>query len=134
MRKIKEMDRRGFSLRIDMVCQIAIKVLQQREQSGGIGSKELTLGHHWITRFLNRHTHLASKFSMQVKKQHIVTSDPKVQKHAFSILGPLIRQVNIKTSNIYNMDKKGLQMGKSARVKVIYVRGRRSPPLMSDSD
>ena len=61
VRKIEEIDRRGFPLRVDMVRQMAIKVLQQREQSGGIGSKELTLGRHWITRFLNRYTHLASK-------------------------------------------------------------------------
>ena len=32
------------------------------------------------------------------------------------------------------MDEKGLQMGKSARVKVIYVRGRKSPPLMKDGN
>ena len=32
------------------------------------------------------------------------------------------------------MDEKGLQMGKSARVKVIYVRGRKSPPLMTDGN
>ena len=32
------------------------------------------------------------------------------------------------------MDEKGLQMGKSARVKVICVRGRKSPPLMTDGN
>lgn len=32
------------------------------------------------------------------------------------------------------MDKKGLQIGKSTRVKVICVHGRKSPPLMTDGN
>ena len=61
-----------------------------------------------------------------------MNSDPKILKHAFDVLATVIR--NIDPHNIYNMDEKGLQMGKSARVKVICVRGRRSPPLMTDGD
>ena len=97
------------------------------------GSKDTgRLGRHWITRFLNRNPHLASKFSTQVKKQRIVSSNPKILKQSFEVLGPLIKKHSIQPYNIYNMDEKGLQMGKSARVKVICVRGRKSPPLMKD--
>lgn len=129
--RIEEMDQRGFPLRVDMVRVMALKVLQQRE---GIDTMNVALGQHWITRFLDRHIHLASKFSTQVKKQRIVSSDPKILKHAFDVPGPLIRRLQIQPSNIYNMDEKGLQMRKSARVKVICVRGRRSPPLLTDGD
>ena len=80
-----------------------------------------------MSRFLNRHTHLASKFSTQVKKQRITSSNPKLLKQSFDTLGPLINKNSIQPYNIYNMDEKGLQMGKSAHVKVICVRGRKSP-------
>ena len=61
------MDRRGFPMCVDHVCEMALKVLQEQEGT-------LTLGKHWIPRFLNRYLHLALKFSSQVKKQQIVNS------------------------------------------------------------
>ena len=132
VKRIEEMDRRGFPLRVDMVRHMGVRILQQREKLAN--AHDVILGKHWITRFLDRHPHLASKFSTQVKKQRIVSSNPKILRGAFEILGPLIRQFNILPQNVYNMDEKGLQMGKSARVKVICVRGRRSPPLQTDGD
>ena len=116
VKQIEDMDRRGFLLRVDLVRALAQKILENWERDPG--APVPTLGKHWITRFLNRHTHLASKFSTQVKKQRIVSSDPKVLKHAFEVLGPLIQDLHIVPRNIYNMDEKGLIMGKSARVKV----------------
>lgn len=126
VKQIEDMDRRGFPMRVDMVQELALKILNKREGGGS-----LTLGQHWITRFLNRHPQLSSKFSTQVR---IVKSDPKIIKQAFDVLGSMICTFNIIPRNIYNMDEKGLQMGKSARVKVICVRGRRSPPLMKDGN
>ena len=115
-----------------MVKQMAVKVLQQREHGEELDKWRNvvlpTLGTHWISRFLDRYPHLASKFSTQVKKQRIMNSDPKILKHAFEVLRSLIRA--IQPHNIYNMDEKGLQMGKSAQVKVICARGRRSPPIV----
>ena len=63
-----------------------------------------------------------------------MNSDPKILKQAFDILGPLIKRRHIQPHNIYNMDEKGLIMGKSARVKVICVRGRKSPPLIKEGN
>ena len=53
-------------------------------------------------------------------------------KHAFDVLATVIR--NIQPHDIYNMDEQGLLMGKSPRVKVICIHGRRSLPLMKDGD
>ena len=92
------------------------------------------LGQHWISRFLNRHPHLSSKFSTQVHKQRIIKSNPKILKQAFSVLGNMIRTLNIVTQNIYTMDEKGLIMGKSTKVKVICVRERKSPPLLKEGN
>ena len=84
--------------------------------------------------FLQRHKHLTTKFSSQVKKQRITNSSPEILKKALHKLGKIIRLHNILPENIYNMDEKGIIQGKSPRVKVICVRGRRSPPLMKDGD
>jgi len=119
VKRIEIMDCHSFPLRVDMVHHMATRILHQRENS-----KALSLGKYWITRFLNKHTYLASKFSIQVKKQRIVSYDPKILRQAFDVLDPFIRQFHIKAQNLYNIYEKGLQMGKSPRVKVICVRSR----------
>lgn len=131
VKQIEDMDRQGFLIRVDHVRKTALRILGERE---GQTQNIVYLGKHWISRFLNRHSHLASKFSTQVQKQRIVSSNPKVLRQSFDILGPLIKKNSIQPYNIYNMDEKGLQMGKSARVKVICMHGRKSPPLMQDGN
>ncbi len=106
VKHIEDIDQRGFLKHVDHVREMALEVLQEQEGTP-------TLGKHWIPRFLNRHPHLASKFSSQVKKQQIVNSKPKALKHSFDTLGPLIKKYNIQPYNIYNMDEKAIQMGKS---------------------
>ena len=125
IKQIEDMDHRGFPMRVDHVREIALKLLDGEK---GRSKDTARLDRHWITRFLNRNPHLASKFSTQVKKQRIVCSNPKILKQSFEVLGPLIKKNSIQPYNIYNMDEKGLQMGRSARVKVICVWGRKSPP------
>lgn len=128
VKQVKDMDRRGFPMRVDMVRILALKILKKRE------GESAALGKHWKTQFMNRHPQLSSKFSTQVHKQRIVKSNPQILKQAFDVLGSMIKTFQILLRNIYNMDEKGLQMGKSARVKVICMRGRRSPPLMNDGN
>lgn len=84
--------------------------------------------------FLKRHPHLTTKFSSQVKKQRIMNSNPEILRKALYKLGRTIKERDILPENTYNMDEKAIIHGKSARVKVICVRGRRSPPLMKDGD
>jgi len=72
--QIDEMDRRGFPMRVDMACQLASKILADRERENDV--EPPVLGKKWIVRFLNRHAHLATKLSTQVHKQRIVSSDP----------------------------------------------------------
>src|SRR5258705_3194752 len=67
VKHIQDIDQRSFPKRVDHVREMALDVLQEQEGTP-------TLGKHWIPRFLNRHPHLASKFSSQVKKQRIVNS------------------------------------------------------------
>ena len=86
VKQIEDMDRRGFAMRVD---RVPLKVLWQRE---GPDERTVQLGEHWISRCLNRHPHLASKFSTQVHKQRIISSDPKVLQQSFDVLGPIIKR------------------------------------------
>ena len=107
VKQIEDMDNRGFPLRVDSVKEMALKLVLNREGQTR-DTATMALGKNWITRFLDRHPHLASKFSTQVKKQRIMNSNPKILKQSFDKLGPIIRQYNIQPYNIYNMDEKGL--------------------------
>jgi hypothetical protein len=42
-----------------------------------------TLGKNWITRFLSRHSDLASKFSSPLDKQQSFTSNPQILQDFF---------------------------------------------------
>ena len=59
VKKIKDMGQQGFPLKVDMVKQMAIKVLQHFEHEGEldrwVNVVLPTLGTHWISRFLDRH-------------------------------------------------------------------------------
>lgn len=52
------MDCQGFPLRVDMVQDLAVTILQERD---GNDAMELGFtGKHWISQSLNRHPHLAT--------------------------------------------------------------------------
>lgn len=99
-------------------------------------NKEMDIsGKNYIQKgFLKRHPHLTTKFSSQVKKQRILNSNPDILQKALDKLGWTVKELDMLPENMWNMDEKAIIHGKSARVKVICVRGRRSPPLMKDGD
>lgn len=114
-------------MRVDNVRQMVNKILEKKEMEPS--------GKNYIRKaFLKRHEHLTTKFSSQVKKQRILSSNPVILKRSLDKLGKTIKDLSILPENTYNMDEKAILHGKSPRVKVICVRGRRSPPLMKDGD
>lgn len=94
-----------------------------------------TVGVHYIKQsFLPRHPTLTTKFSSQVKRQKVMNSDPALLSRLLHKLGEALQLRNIKPENLYNMDEKAIIQGKSARVKVICTRGRKSPPHITDGN
>lgn len=122
------MDCQGLPIRVDGVRFMIMRILKGKKRAISV------LGKNYIPRFLDRHPHLASKFSSQVKKQRIVASNPLILEPAMIKFGELLKERDIKPGNMYNMDEKAIILGKSARVKVLCVRGRRSPPKMTDGN
>lgn len=120
---IEGLNKWGLPPRVEMVTDFAIKILISAERNH-------KLGKHWISIFLDRHPQLCTKFSTQVQKQRVLAGYPSVVKGCFNKLQPIITSHNIQPQHTYNMDEKGFLMGMGASVKVICVRGRKSPPLI----
>jgi len=118
----KEQDNCGFPPRLDMVKSMALFLYKKRT-----GDKGKSLGKNWITRFLDRHPDMATKFSTKLDRQRAHASCPRLLRDYFSKLSRIIHQHNLKGFQIFNMDEKGFLMGIAARAKVICHRRRRNP-------
>lgn len=70
------MDDWGFPLRLALVHEMAAYLVQKRN----LGRK---LGKRWLTRFLDRHPELASKFSMRLERQRAYAENPVVIQDYF---------------------------------------------------
>src|SRR5690606_8736853 len=65
------------------------------------------VGENWITRFLNRHPDLSSKFITNIDSKRVAQSVPEVIKHHFNLLKKVIAGSNIQPEHTWNMDEKG---------------------------
>ena len=115
VRWIYRLELAGFPPRIEHVRE-AVMLLRKEALEENLQS---IIGQHWITRFLDRHPDLVAKFSSAFDKKRIKASDPKVLIDHFRRLGGLIRKFDIPEEMWFNMDEKGIMMGKSDRCKVI---------------
>jgi len=118
----KEQDNRGFPPRLDMVKSMALFLYEKRT-----GDKRKSLGKNWITRFLNRHPDMATKFNTKLDRQRAHASCPWLLRDYFSKLVRIIHQHNLKVFQIFNMDEKGFLIGIAARGKVLCHRRQRNP-------
>jgi len=96
--------------------------------------RKISLEKNWITRFLNRHPVLSSKFANRIDRQRSYASNPCIILEHFWKLGNIIRKHNIKPQAIANMDEKGFVMGYSKRTKVLTRRGRKNPRVKQDGN
>ena len=117
VRWIYRLEEFGFPPRTQHVKE-AVSLLKESTWTEGVGK-------NWITRFLNRHPDLVSKFSSQFDKKRLKMSNPEVVNSHFSKVRKLQHQYNLKDSNTYNVDEKGFRLGISDRAKVICKRRER---------
>lgn len=120
---MEALDDKGFPARVNMLRELAQQLLAKRKS-------QHELGQHFISRFLNRHPSLSTKFSSQIHRQRALASNPQLIYQYFNKLQKVITKRNIGDGQIYNMDEKGILMGVASRVKVICRRGRRNPTLI----
>lgn len=111
---IANLDNSGFPPRVDMVHTLCRQLMERQDPT-----KLSHIGKKFITRFLNRHPELVTKFSTQVNKQRALAFDSTIIRRCYDRLKPVMQRRNITSENTYNMDEKGILMGLAAKVKVI---------------
>jgi len=124
----ERLDDWGFPARLDMLKSMALKIAQSQN------SEIQMIGKNWHLRFLKRHPRLKAKYGTRLDRQRAYASDPKIIEDHFRKLKQLIDQHQFKPINIFNMDEKGFEMGKSKRATVIVQRGRKNPRVTQDGN
>jgi hypothetical protein len=76
-----------------------------------------TVSESWVRCFKAHHPDLKVKWSLTLEKCCAASLNPTVVNEYFDILEDTIRTYNIPPENIYNMDKKGIQLGIGQKVK-----------------
>ena len=104
------MEEFGFPPRIEHVKEAVILLK---------GDWDEEVGKNWITRFLNRHSDLVSKFSTQFDKKRLKANDPELLHDHFRKILCLITIHSITKKDMDNMDEKGFRQGIADRSKVI---------------
>lgn len=108
---IKVMGHRGIPLSPTTVSEYATHIYGQ------------DVGISWPRRFRERHPELAIKWTSGLEECRARNLNPPIVSKYFDMYGQLIRKYNI-SSNLYNMDEKGIQLGV----------GNRSRPVLVDRD
>ena len=124
---ILKLDDYGFPPRIDRLWSL-VHVLANDKGQGG----QDQIGKNWMTRFLNRHPVLTTKFAQRLDRQRHYANNPIIIADHFRKLGKVLKQHNIKPHAITNIDEKGIILGFSARTRVITRKGKKRPYVKQD--
>ena len=110
--RIISLDERGLSPTLPLVRQMADLLLSQREPLSSVGE-------NWVTRFVQRHEELMSKYLRKYDYQRAKCNDPEIINNWFKLVQATIAKYGIVMEDIYNFDETGFQMGVIATAKVI---------------
>ena len=86
-------------------------------------------GQHWITRFLDRHPTIASRFASHIDQEREVAGKPEGIQSFFNGLGEVRSRYHIVVEDIWNADKKGFALGVAKEGKVVCGARRRNPRI-----
>lgn len=111
---IIDMGQRGLPLQISTVCYLAQLLLSAR-----LSSQTAYVGEHWVTRYIQHHTELSSKYSQKYDYQRAKCEDPELIMGWYKCFHDVIEKYGIVEQDIYNMDETGFQMGMTSTAKVI---------------
>ena len=127
------MDDFGIPARLDhlwdmLYSMVVVKREGLRARLAAEGKKSTVhekIGKNFITRFLNRHPELATKFASRIDRQWCFADNPIIIRLHFRKLRKLIFEHGIKPYAITNVDEKGMFLGISSKMKVITQRGKK---------
>lgn len=114
---ILSMDKRGIPPTQALVHEMAEILLTERVESAS--NLAPTLGVNWVSRFIDRHPELKSRYNRKYDYQRAKCEDPEVIRAWFRLVQNTIAKYGIVAEDIYNFDETGFQMGVIATAKVV---------------
>lgn len=115
-----DLDKRGFQLNLDMLRDMADKLLQDRGQR--------RVGVNWPNRFVQRVPELKMRVNRRYDYQRALNEDPEVIQGWFRLVHNTKAKYGILDEDTYNFDETGFQMGKIGPRMVITGTERRQAP------
>jgi len=77
----------------------------------GSQALQITIGKHWVYRFVQRHLELDSRLTRQLDSQRAQCEDPKIINAWFKRIQETREEFGILDEDTYNMDETGSAMG-----------------------
>jgi hypothetical protein len=84
------------------------------------------LGSNWVSRYMERHPDLRSRFVPPLDKERALAQEPQIIQDWFKLYSQTREQYNIADENVHNMDEKGVMMGVIAKCRAIVSRSNRA--------
>jgi hypothetical protein len=113
LRWIISIDDRGGAPRPSTVREMADLLLQHRGTSNTI-----PIGQDWVTKFVQRHPEIRSRFSRRYNYERAQQEDPNLLREWFTTVQTAITTYDILSEDIYNFDETGFAMGLTATARV----------------
>ena len=113
---ILDMDKHGLPLQLSTIHHLAQLLVSSRLSS----SQPVTIGEHWVHRYIQRHPELKSKHTRKHDYQRAKCENHGLIKAWFICVKETIEKYGIAKEDIYNMDETGFQMGVTSTAKVVY--------------
>jgi hypothetical protein len=79
----------------------------------------LSIGHNWISRFINRHPEIHSKVGKKIHGLRLQSVTPKSLAHWFEHFNSVRERYQVPWDNIYNMDETGIALGVCSNQRVV---------------
>ena len=77
------------------------------------------IGVNWVTRFINRHEDIRSRYTKRYDYQRALCEDPKKIGEWFQLVKNMVAKYGIQPEDVYNFDETGFAMGIIATSKVL---------------
>ncbi|SPO24922.1 related to transposase [Ustilago trichophora] len=109
----------GFPLTPAVVMQYANAVSRPLPAGGTL----VKLSHAWLQSFLLRHPEIKSHWSRCLDNARLTGTDEASIQQWFTQLAAILREYNVSSTNIYNMDETGFMFGVGGREQVVVPSG-----------
>lgn len=111
---IQQLDDIGIPPRLPYLEEMARQVVQSVE-----GDHGTAIGEHWISRFLDRHPNISSRFTSQIPQEREAATQPMAMNSFFDWFSEVKSRYCIGPDDTWNADEKGFAIGVAKQVKVL---------------